>query len=83
MFLDNELHKGCVRRLLDIIMLRVIMRNQRSVAAFGFLDILSTRFTRNLGGRFRTGEVAEEAMSKSLVVVDHDRLLRVRWARPL
>ena len=51
------------------------MRKKRSVATFRLFDCFPTCFARDLGARLRSGEVAEEAMSKGLVVVDHDRLL--------
>ena len=47
------------------------MGKERGVAAFRFLYGLPTCFAMNLGARFRSGEVAEKAVSKGLVVVDH------------
>ena len=47
------------------------MGKERGAAAFRFLNGLPTCFAMNLGARFRSGEVAEKAVSKGLVVVDH------------
>ena len=71
LFLDHDLHERGVGGLFHISMLRVNMRKKRSVATFRLFDGLPPCFARDLGARLRSGEIAEEAVNKGLVVIDH------------
>ena len=67
LILNDDLHERGVRGFFHISMLLVNL----SVAFFRLFDGFPTCFARDLGARLRSGEVAEEAVSKGLVVVGH------------